>query len=330
MRMSIFLLILLATYAWGASTAWEGEWPSANGELELTKCKSDTCEFSLGSINGSHTCDLEGSAKITKNQVTLTSAHDSDAKSCIITGDINEGQINIKNVPKECQYYCGVSAKIDVKYTKKGISPVYNPSYDCTKAQLKTEKVICHDEILSLGDKELDGLYKERLNKNAGEKTVQKEWLTKRNTICSPLDHSCIGDLYLKRIKDLRGHTLCDDQATRSFTLLYTLRKHLGRTAFNEYNEIMNEIETSYSGDTCFSQGSSPGLRTVSEGAIVYKGEVIWIAFTHIDEKGSVMRVYGPKGKVTMPAALREWITNFSTRAKKVLKEESFQVFPDA
>ncbi len=68
------LLLITFFYAGlvGAASNWEGEWPSSRGELDLSKCKNDTCEFSLNSVNGSYTCDLEGKAKVTETEIILT------------------------------------------------------------------------------------------------------------------------------------------------------------------------------------------------------------------------------------------------------------------
>ena len=331
--MKILLIYLLLTLSNSVLAApnWEGEWPSANGELELTKCKDDHCEFSLGAVLGANTCDLDGMAKISGAQITLTSTHDPDVKSCVIHGDILDSQITFKDIPAPCKYYCSLNANLDIRYTKKGIAPIYPTSFDCQKTTSEIEKVICHDEILAQGDRELNSLFQDRLSKNAGEKNVQKEWLIGRNTGCNHMDSSCIGDRMQKRIKELKTQFLCDDQTTNSFVLHYTLRKFLGKIVYAEYDDLMKEVETSNIEEGCFAQGSSPGFKTVAEGAITYKDEKIWLAFTHIDEKGaSEMVIYGPKGKSLMPKALRDWITNFSARAKKILPEKIFLVLPEA
>ena len=100
----------------------------------------------------------------------------------------------------------------------EGIAPIktpHGPSFDCTKASLNVEKMICSDTELSELDTQLNEAYKQELAEavkvNSDEfniNTVKKEqndWLRKRNKLN---EKSSIENLYKDRITKLYSNAL--------------------------------------------------------------------------------------------------------------------------
>lgn len=76
------------------------------------------------------------------------------------------------------------------------------PSFDCDKATLGVEKMICADPMLSSHDRWLDRDYRTILENTEGEVRVkviteQKAWLAQRNE--QPCDSACLAGRYAKR-----------------------------------------------------------------------------------------------------------------------------------
>lgn len=76
-------------------------------------------------------------------------------------------------------------------------------SFDCGKAAIKVEKIICGDAKISKLDEELNAAYKIAMQDKKQANTVkqgQKQWMKKRNA-CS--DEACLVDAYTTRITRL-------------------------------------------------------------------------------------------------------------------------------
>jgi uncharacterized protein YecT (DUF1311 family) len=86
----------------------------------------------------------------------------------------------------------------------------YETSYDCTKANKRTERTICQVYDLAVLDLQLHDVYQARLRKLTPEqqKALQEEqrrWLTERNTQCDfAWPDECLKELYHARIGQLR------------------------------------------------------------------------------------------------------------------------------
>jgi len=94
-------------------------------------------------------------------------------------------------------------------YVIKGQS-TKSPSFDCHKAKMAVEKSICNNELLAELDAKLGKSYKKLRNilpfsENQKLLIKQREWLRKRNTICSPYNIDCLENLYKTRILELEN-----------------------------------------------------------------------------------------------------------------------------
>lgn len=60
------------------------------------------------------------------------------------------------------------------------------PSFDCSRAKLRSEKAICASEVLSIFDAELSRAYAELLTRDGdGIAQAQRAWLSKRDKTCT-------------------------------------------------------------------------------------------------------------------------------------------------
>lgn len=84
---------------------------------------------------------------------------------------------------------------------------IASASFDCTKANSKTEKMICGNPKLSALDFKMDSYYKvalKRYSTNDAKKLKinQRDWLKKARSICD--DESCLRQVYEFRIYEFR------------------------------------------------------------------------------------------------------------------------------
>jgi len=84
---------------------------------------------------------------------------------------------------------------------------LYGASFDCAKAHLEVEKMICMSSALSSLDTSLSAVYSDKLNASgAAPKTMlkksQKEWLTIRNRCSS---EACVENAYIQRLSQLEA-----------------------------------------------------------------------------------------------------------------------------
>jgi uncharacterized protein YecT (DUF1311 family) len=79
-----------------------------------------------------------------------------------------------------------------------------SPSFDCTKASLLTEQLICTNDALSTLDVRMANLYSSALARTADKealKKVQRAWLKTRRDVCP--DVACLQRAYQERIAEL-------------------------------------------------------------------------------------------------------------------------------
>jgi uncharacterized protein YecT (DUF1311 family) len=79
-----------------------------------------------------------------------------------------------------------------------------SPSFDCTKASLLTEQLICTNDALSTLDVRMASLYSSALARTADKealKKVQRAWLKTRRDVCP--DVACLQRAYQERIAEL-------------------------------------------------------------------------------------------------------------------------------
>ena len=79
-----------------------------------------------------------------------------------------------------------------------------SPSFDCTKASLLTERLICTNDTLSTLDVRMASLYSSALARTADKealKKVQRAWLKTRRDVCP--DVACLQRAYQERIAEL-------------------------------------------------------------------------------------------------------------------------------
>ncbi|WP_419937585.1 RDD family protein [Candidatus Palauibacter sp.] len=88
----------------------------------------------------------------------------------------------------------------------------FRAGFDCDQAATPVEITICHDELLALGDLEMNELYRELVESAAIEqerslRIGQRAFLTQRNGDCEKddgVDRGCIARLYANRLVALR------------------------------------------------------------------------------------------------------------------------------
>ncbi len=90
-------------------------------------------------------------------------------------------------------------------------------SFDCAKAIIPIEKLICSDEVVSKLDADLAGAYKEaaeKINDKDALKQQQRTWLKEKRNQCS--DAGCLIKAYRARIGELTASALADNTAAFS------------------------------------------------------------------------------------------------------------------
>jgi hypothetical protein len=80
-------------------------------------------------------------------------------------------------------------------------------SFDCSKAEISVEKIICADKELSSLDSKLGNLYKEKKANNPNIGSRQREWLQGVRNICSSTE--CLKSAYLRRISEIEHDAAC-------------------------------------------------------------------------------------------------------------------------
>jgi uncharacterized protein len=87
-------------------------------------------------------------------------------------------------------------------------SVIFAASFDCSKANTKTEKAICDDPMLSKLDEVMAAVYNEALKRNASDfiKKEQREWLKDTLDPCRG-DKECIQKAYENRLDKLSQST---------------------------------------------------------------------------------------------------------------------------
>ena len=85
---------------------------------------------------------------------------------------------------------------------------IFSASFDCSKAKLPAEIVICNDSEISKLDEEIVKAYEAVIKKGGSNelKESQRIWLRKRND-CGT-DASCLKRLYVARISELKGKSV--------------------------------------------------------------------------------------------------------------------------
>jgi len=97
-----------------------------------------------------------------------------------------------------------------LQITANGKETVYKTSYDCKKAGLDIEKIICWNHDLARADLELGQIYKrvfDSLPKHKRKQLLdrQKQWMERRNSQCPPSEFfECLKKTYSDRIKELK------------------------------------------------------------------------------------------------------------------------------
>lgn len=89
---------------------------------------------------------------------------------------------------------------------------VYRAGFDCDDATTAVETTICRNELLALGDLEMNGLYRELIENAAAERAQslqvgQRAFLAQRDGDCvenGDVDEGCVARLYADRLVSLR------------------------------------------------------------------------------------------------------------------------------
>jgi len=128
---------------------------------------------------------------------------------------------------------------------------VHAASFDCTKAESPTEKLICENPTVSLLDEQLGKIYKQVLANTANKNSLkleQLEWL-KQQRNCK--DSECLTKTYQTRIEQLQKNGVAavptqEMQATPTTTKVtskkvsFKITEGKGRPLCEEYLKVLN------------------------------------------------------------------------------------------
>jgi uncharacterized protein len=94
------------------------------------------------------------------------------------------------------------------------VAPPAGPAFDCRRAALPVERMICADPRLAAYDRAIAALYRTELAKRrrAGAAPAQKAWLAERNLCASP---GCVLERHRERFLDLAAAGNMNAQALR-------------------------------------------------------------------------------------------------------------------
>jgi len=103
-----------------------------------------------------------------------------------------------------------IAEKADASGAKEIITPItkednsFAPSFNCAKASIEVERLICEDKELASLDVELNQLYKQSINSgkdSVGLRNGQIEWMKTSRNQC--VDKECLMTSYTVRISEL-------------------------------------------------------------------------------------------------------------------------------
>lgn len=315
---------------------WQGKWEfgrywdGAGGSLIISDCQKDKCRFEIGTVNGAHTCSVEGEISVSDNQAIFEEEMDfgeggEKIKTQIaMTLDRTKNIITVQNKSGN-NVYCGMRGFFDGEYENEKNPYRYQTSFDCWAQDLSaTKKVICSSKELSSLDKEYVLLFDNQVD----DKSLNK---------CAD-DEVCLKDFYLSQIKskfskdgkiDMFSYV---QQFKKSYfypTDFALLRNYLqNNMSAVDYGAWQVSLSDSYEQDCqdCFMLNFGvPGLYTEYESAFYFDATEMWLAFVSANLKdSSQIIVYTNSSSQNMPEGISEWIERQKKYHKGEIKIKKF------
>ena len=211
--------VLMGSYAVADSThLFQNKWINDYGHVDITKCKDRKCHIEIDTINGIHTCELEGELTVlSKNAAVFQVKNLYMRKGRPRFSPVNlslSGQVLTVTTPEESTEvtfeHCGSRGFFDGEYTNVNMPRIYKTSFNCDNARAKIDLAICHSKELAYADTVLSKLYLQLKTKQF-EPIVrqQKEWIKERNLCLNESDlNQCVAKNYDDRILTLQQQVM--------------------------------------------------------------------------------------------------------------------------
>lgn len=318
--MKKFILILGLVLAFAANaradepniSSWNGIWKykrystASFGDLEITDCKDNQCNFKIATAYGVHTCTLEGKIKINADKGEYREkykTYDGKNEEVIVTLELdNTKRIITIDANYQSRKYCGMQGYFTGEYENKNNPLRYNTGFDCWNKNItETDKTICASKNLAQASKEMIENY---------PALQTKEWYDKRENCHN--NEECLWDFYISSIKsgyekehkkalnlyEYMGN-LSEDSLyyPTDFSLLTDFFiKNMQKDDYEEWTATFSQIAMDDNRcDKChYHQYGIAGLYTIMESAFYINKDEIWLAFLQIDNerKESYIIVY--------------------------------------
>lgn len=316
------LFLTCASFAAQAQelSEWQGKWElgrywdGAGGSLIISDCQKDKCHFEIGTVNGAHTCSVEGEISISDNQaifeeeVDFGEGEEKRKTQIAMTLDRTKNIITVQNKSGN-NVYCGMRGFFDGEYENEKNPYRYQTSFDCWAQDLSVaKKVICSSKELASLDKEYVLLF----NRQADDKSLNK---------CAD-DKACLKDFYLSQIKskfskdgkiDMFSYVQQFKKPYFSPTDFALLRNYLQKNMSAVDNEAwqvsLSDVYHQECQDCFMLDFGAPGLYTEYESAFYLDAAEMWLAFVSANLKdSSQIIVYTNSNSQNMPKGISEWI----------------------
>lgn len=318
--MKKFILILGLFLAFSATAradkanelSWSGVWEYERyltdtfGNLEITDCKDNLCNFQLDTVYGAHTCTLEGQVKINAGKGEYREkykTYEGKTEEVIVTFELDKTKRIITiDANYQSRRYCGMQGKFIGEYENKNNPLRYKTGFDCWNKNItETEKTICASKNLAQASKEMIENY---------QSMQTKEWSDKREACHN--NEECLWDFYISSIKSgyekehkktLNLYEYMGNLSENSlfyptdFSLLTDFFiKHMPKDDYDEWGRAFSQIAMDDNKcDKChYRQYGLAGLYTIMESAFYINKDEIWLAFLKMnnERKDSYIVVY--------------------------------------
>lgn len=326
--------------------SWNGVWEyqryTANlfGALEISDCKDNQCSFRINTVNGAHTCSLEGKLKINADKGEYKEkyeTYDGQYEDIVVTFNLdNEKKVITVDANYPSRVNCGMHGYFTGEYENKNNPLRYNTGFDCwAKNITDTEKTICTSKNLAQASKEMAEQYKSMQT---------KEWYDKRANCRS--NEECLWDFYISSIKS--GYEKEHGKPVNFYeyvenlsdgTLLYPTDYSLLAYFFtrnmqgNDY-EIWTAAfsQTAIDDNECdkcfYREYGAAGLYTFMESAFYIDKDEIWLAFLQIghNPQEKYIVVYSLPGceEKDIPPAFNGWLNRLRPHFPQGIKLKHF------
>ncbi|MBP3687362.1 MAG: hypothetical protein J6J35_03240 [Alphaproteobacteria bacterium] len=309
MKKLILILGLLLTFTPNAradkpnDSSWSGVWiynrysNTPFGSLTITDCKNNQCDFTIGTMNGAHTCSLEGKLKINADKAEYREKYETPEgkdEEIIVTFELDNAKRIIKiDANDQSRFYCGMQGYFIGEYENENNPLRYDTGFDCWNKDITdAEKTICASENLAQASKEMIKNYQSQQT---------KEWYNKRENCHNNQD--CLWDFYISSIKSSyeKEHkrplnlyeymgNLAEDSLyyPTDFSLLTDFFiKNMPKEDYEEWTATFSQIalDNNKCANCHYHTYGVAGLYTIMESAFYISKDEIWLAFLPLDDE---------------------------------------------